>query len=304
MTEPGPARQPHHASARDGDARAVFEVMAAQELQDTGEVAIEEADIVGDWQRPAYDVSASTIGVFDGDRLVGVRRGDGRRPRRRRRPPRPPRPRHRHGAGPVDAGAGPRRRLVRHRHAGAAGLGRRPAARGARLPRPLGELGAPAARGRRRSPRGRCPTATPCARRPPTTTRPAGRSIEDAFLEWSERERQPFEDFAAPRWSGGPGFEPWNLRVVADPDGAVVGVTHVVLAGGRRRATSHGRHPHATSAAAGSPRRCWSTRSRSPAPTAPRRSGLSTDSRTGALGLYEKVGMQVTSTWVNRAIEV
>ena len=28
---------------------------------------------------------------------------------------------------------------------------------------------------------------------------------------------------------------------------------------------------------------------------------LSTDSRTGALGLYEKVGMKVTSTWVNRA---
>ncbi len=31
-------------------------------------------------------------------------------------------------------------------------------------------------------------------------------------------------------------------------------------------------------------------------------SALSTDSRTGALGLYEKVGMRVTSVWVNRAI--
>lgn len=30
---------------------------------------------------------------------------------------------------------------------------------------------------------------------------------------------------------------------------------------------------------------------------------LSTDSRTGALGLYEKVGMRVTSTWVNRAVD-
>jgi mycothiol synthase len=29
--------------------------------------------------------------------------------------------------------------------------------------------------------------------------------------------------------------------------------------------------------------------------------GLSTDSRTGALGLYEKVGMQVIMDWVNRA---
>ena len=34
------------------------------------------------------------------------------------------------------------------------------------------------------------------------------------------------------------------------------------------------------------------------------RSGLSTDSRTGALGLYEKVGMRVTSTWVMRGVEL
>ena len=34
------------------------------------------------------------------------------------------------------------------------------------------------------------------------------------------------------------------------------------------------------------------------------RSEVSTDSRTGALGLYERVGMRVTSTWVHRAIAV
>jgi ribosomal protein S18 acetylase RimI-like enzyme len=34
------------------------------------------------------------------------------------------------------------------------------------------------------------------------------------------------------------------------------------------------------------------------------RSGLSTDSRTGALGLYQKVGMEVGDVWVNRAIDV
>ena len=32
------------------------------------------------------------------------------------------------------------------------------------------------------------------------------------------------------------------------------------------------------------------------------RSTLSTDSRTGALSLYQKVGMEVTDVWVNRAI--
>ena len=28
------------------------------------------ADIIGDWQKPSFDVAASTMGVFDGDRLV------------------------------------------------------------------------------------------------------------------------------------------------------------------------------------------------------------------------------------------
>jgi GNAT superfamily N-acetyltransferase len=31
---------------------------------------------------------------------------------------------------------------------------------------------------------------------------------------------------------------------------------------------------------------------------------LATDSRTGALGLYERVGMVVTSTWVHRAVDL
>ena len=34
------------------------------------------------------------------------------------------------------------------------------------------------------------------------------------------------------------------------------------------------------------------------------RSELSTDSRTGALTLYEKVGMSVTSIWLSRAIDL
>ena len=33
-------------------------------------------------------------------------------------------------------------------------------------------------------------------------------------------------------------------------------------------------------------------------------SGLSTDSRTGALDLYKKVGMEVTSVWLSRAIDL
>jgi len=64
------------------DAPAVFDLIAAQELHDTGEVAIEEADVVGDWQRPSFDLAAQTLGVLDGGVLVayaehrGADRGD------------------------------------------------------------------------------------------------------------------------------------------------------------------------------------------------------------------------------------
>jgi mycothiol synthase len=52
------------------DAQAVYDVMAAQELADVGKVEIELADIVSDWSRPSWDIATSTIGVFDGARLV------------------------------------------------------------------------------------------------------------------------------------------------------------------------------------------------------------------------------------------
>ena len=45
-------------------------------------------------------------------------------------------------------------------------------------------------------------------------------------------------------------------------------------------------------------------RSRRPASTGRALARSSTDSRTGALGLYEKVGMQVSSTWLHRAIDL
>ena len=71
-----------------------------------------------------------------------------------------------------------------------------------------------------------------------------------------------------------PGFEPWHLRVVTAPAGEVVAMALLVDAFAEAR--QHG----AT------------------------RFELSTDSRTGALSLYEKVGMRVTSIWVNRAIDI
>jgi GNAT superfamily N-acetyltransferase len=99
-----------------------------------------------------------------------------------------------------------------------------------------------------------------------------------------------------------PGFEPWNLRVVVDDAGDVVGAAFVILSEGvgfveklavrqDRRGLGLGRALLADSFALA--REHGATRSE-----------LSTDSRTGALDLYQRVGMEVTSVWVNRAIDL
>src|SRR5262245_36808341 len=73
-TDPGNLQLPPgltHRPLRHGDEAAVTDVMAAEELAILGEVVIEEADIVGESQRPCFDVASCTIGGFGGSRLVG-----------------------------------------------------------------------------------------------------------------------------------------------------------------------------------------------------------------------------------------
>jgi GNAT superfamily N-acetyltransferase len=125
--------------------------------------------------------------------------------------------------------------------------------------------------------------------------------IEDAFLEWSERDRRSFEDFGATTLRR-PGFQPWNLRIVVDAAGEAVGACFVVtneefayvdqLAVRKdRRGLGLARALLADAFAIA--REHGATRCE-----------LSTDSRTGALGLYERVGMVVTSNWVHRAVDL
>ncbi|UUW91287.1 hypothetical protein ABFU82_21675 [Nocardioides sp. WV_118_6] len=52
------------------DAPAAFAVTAEQERHDLGSVEVEEADLLSDWQRPSYDLGASSVAVLDGDRMV------------------------------------------------------------------------------------------------------------------------------------------------------------------------------------------------------------------------------------------
>jgi mycothiol synthase len=287
---------------RTTDAAAVHRLMAAQELADIGEVAIEEADIVSDWAKPSHDLGARSIGVWDGDTLVAYAELI--------------------GADRADTSV-----LPSHRGRGIGtwlahwlqDLGRRvgssvvgmPVPQGSPGDRLLEELGF---RVRWTSWVLRLPEGASIPERDlpegyatrtagPDDLRAAHDVLEDAFLEWSVREREPYEDFAAAT-SGRPGFEPWNLRVAVDGDGQVVGVSLVLVsddgatgyvdrlavrADQRRRGIAQALLVDSFAQA-----RAHGTTT----------SELSTDSRTGALGLYQRVGMLTESVWVNRAIDL
>jgi len=282
------------------DAAAVTAVMAAAELEDLGVVFIEEADIVSDWQRPSFDVATSTIGVFDGDALVGygevgpAGRGDA-------------------SVLPSYTGRGIGTFIATWMHETA----RRQGQREIGMPVPVGSAGERLMRalGYRvrwnswtlQLPEGSLieeralPDGYAIRTAEPGDYRAVWTVIEDAFLEWSVRERQSFEDFAAGAFER-PGFEPWNLRVVTDPDGVIVGVSFVLMneqtayvakLAVRRDSRGLGLAQALLADSFALGREHGATVSE-----------LSTDSRTGALSLYEKVGMVVTSNWVNLGIDV
>jgi len=283
------------------DAAAVTALMATCEQHDVGEVLIEEADIVGDWQRPAFDLPTQTIAVLDGERLVAYAEV--------------------YKARWADAAVDP---AYRGRGLGTA-LSHWTRAVGARdggtivgQPVPGGSAGERlfAALGYRQMwtswvlemPAGQTIAPQPIpdgfAIREPrdlADLEAAWTVNEDAFLEWSERERASFEEWSA-NVVKRPGFEPWQLRLMVDPAGEVIGMAFVIVSSGcayvdklavRRDLRGRGlaRALLVDSFEVGRAHRGD-------------RSELSTDSRTGALGLYEKVGMQVTSVWRHWAADV
>lgn len=281
------------------DAQAVYEVTAAQELHDVGEVLVDLEDIVADWQKPSMDVPASTMGWFDGDRLVGYAEvADGYRGDAAVHPDY-------RGRGIGTAIAAWTQERARALGSTEFGLSVAAGSDGDRLMAELGyhvrwtswvlELPAGVELAERPLPGGlRIVTADtePLRRGAWTVT-------EDAFLEWSKRERESFEDWAAGVWLR-PGFEPWQLRVVVDADDEVLGSCFLVMSGDtgyvdmlavRRDQRGQGLAQALLVDAYGLARAHGATRC-----------DLSTDSRTGALGLYEHIGMVVTSTWVNRGI--
>jgi GNAT superfamily N-acetyltransferase len=276
------------------DARAMYELFATSEQADTGEVAIEPEDIEGDWARPSFDLEQESVGVFEGATLVAAAEVY-----RTRRAEATVHPDHRgRGVGtwlarwvedcsrrrggslvgqtvPVGSAA---ERLFR-------ALGYREGWTSWVLVVPEGATIAPQPLPDGYSLRDLAPGGD---------ERIAHRLVEDAFNEWPDRQPSAFDDWAA-RSVRRPGFEPWQIRFTVDPEGAAVGVSFTIVTEGcgyvdqlAVRADQRGK---------GLARALLVdafARARDHGAT---RSELSTDSRTGALPLYEHVGMQVSRTY-------
>ena len=283
------------------DARAITDLIAAQELADVGQVIIDLSDIEGEWGRPSYDLAGSSIGVFDGERLVaygevaGPGRGDAAvHPDYRGR-----------GLGTAIA-------LWMQENARSQGhdLVGMPVPVGSPGEKLLKELGYHA---RWNSWVLRLPAGTEIQPQPlpegyavreatEDEQKDVYHVIEDAFLEFSDRDKVEFDDFAATTF-GRPGFQPWNIRVAVDPDGDIVGAAYLLIdAQGcgyvdKLAVRNDQRH---RGLARGLLVDAFAVAREHGAHT----SELATDSRTGALSLYEKVGMEVYSNWVNMAIEL
>ena len=217
---------------------------------------------MGDWAKPSHDLAARSVAVFDGDLLVGYAELMGADRADTAVLPSHRGPRDRHLAGRVAARPRPSARLPGRRHAGARGLGP-----GDRLLAALGyevrwtswvlQLPEGTEIPARELPGG--------VRRPQATDadlRAAHDVLEDAFLEWSVRDRESFEDFR------GLARRAARLRAV---EPARRSPTTAARSSGCRWSSSRARAATAYVARLavrrdqrdrGSPRRCWSTRFR------------------------------------------
>jgi len=293
------------------DARAVTDLMADCELRDIGEVQIELEDIVGDWQRPSFDLATQSLGVYDDrDRLVAyaevyqARRAEVY-------------------VHPEERGRGIGSALMSWTWRTAADHGGTLV--GQTVPERAGEAMALfEAHGYRRLwtswilelPEGAEIAAGPLPEgveiRPVMLgrdERKAYRTVEDAFGEWPDRDPVSFEDWAAVVLHR-PGFESWQLLVAVEHepgvstggDGGeeqVVGVCFVIpsrdtgwvqyLAVRRDR---RGR---------GLPRALLLRAFGEARARGMSKAELNTDTRTGALDLYLHVGMRVKETFVHWA---
>jgi ribosomal protein S18 acetylase RimI-like enzyme len=287
----------------DADVEAVTRLVADCELADEGKVEIDREDILVDWARPEFDLATDSVGVFEHGRLIAE----------------------------AEVFKARRAEVNVHPEARGRGIGthllawtedRARAGRADRVSQTVTDANEVAAElfarhgyryghtswvlqiehaGRPSAQlpdgyafRGYDPGADPHL---------AYRVIEDAFNEWEDREPATFEDWAAITIER-PSFEPWHMVLVDHVETrSLVGVSFLLdydaEDGWIQQVATRADHRHRGLARAMLQRsfEVFFDRGKEVC-------GLSTDSRTGAFGLYEKVGMHVIRSYTNRAKEL
>ena len=285
-----------------GDLDAVFVVFSEAELADTGKPGIEVEDIEGDWARTNFDLSSQSVGVFEGERLVGTAEvADGRRADA--------------AVLPSHQGRGIGSWLARwseeqaKRDGGTlVGQSRFGGSPGETLLRGRGyetlwtswvlELSPEKEVTEQPLPQGYSIRGLV----PGQDDHIAYQVVEDAFNEWPNRNPQTFDDWSV-RLLRRRGFEPWQMRLAIDHSNEVVGVA-ALLIDSAGQAYIDQLAVRGDQRGLGLARALMADAFRLGREKGAVRFGLSTDSRTGALGLYEKVGMHVTQTWYHLAKQI
>ena len=276
---------------RRDDLPAVHVLVAAYEQRLLGEVMVDLEDLEADWQRPSFDPEHDAVVVLDGDELVGY--AEVYRARRLTGCVRPDGWGRGIGAALVDWA------VARVGELGGELVGQTvPDADTAavELFRSRGwsplwtswvlEVPPGGAIAERSLPDGYAIRPL----RPGQDERAAYEVVEQAFSEWPDREPTLYEDWAATVLQR-PGFEPWQLTLAVDRSGGVVGACHLVMSAdtGWVNQVAVDRAHRGRGIAQALLAKAFAAARERGAP----RGELSTDSRTGALGLYERLGMQV-----------
>lgn len=283
-------------AATRADVDAITELIAACELDLDGVAEIDPGDVAMSFGRAGYDVARDCRIVLEGDAVVGWADVHGTRAEAHVRPS------HRgRGLGlsllawtesrAREAGQAVVGQMVTDANLGAADLFRR------NDYEPSGSAWLLQIRFDDRPPPSPAPPEGITIRtyRPGRDDRGVYQVIEDAFAEWPGRSPQPFEDWAA-QWVSHPSFAPDLSPLAFEGDELVGAIVYLDYASGDegwvQQLATKATHRHRGIARALLHRAFGNAYA-----SGKTACGLSTNSSTGALGLYEKVGMRVRRSY-------